>query len=74
MKCFCVDPNPFTSIPASFWWSMVTATTVGYGDHVPVRPLGKLVAAVTMISGIIILALPVTVISSRFAAVLREIQ
>jgi len=53
---------------------MVTATTVGYGDHVPVRPLGKLVAAVTMISGIIILALPVTVISSRFAAVLREIQ
>jgi len=74
VRCACVDPNPFTSIPAAFWWSIVTASTVGYGDHYPVKPMGKVVAAINMISGIIILALPVTVISSRFAAVLREIQ
>jgi hypothetical protein len=74
VECECGNPNPFTSIPATFWYILVTMTTVGYGDHVPVTPLGKLVAVFAMISGIIILALPITVIGTNFARVLREIQ
>lgn len=72
--CGCDDPNPFTSIPATFWWCIVTMTTVGFGDHVPRTLGGRLVAAVTMVCGIIILALPITVIGSNFSRVLREIQ
>lgn len=74
VECVCADPNPFTSIPATFWWCLVTMTTVGYGDEVPVTGMGKLVAIFTMVSGIVILALPITVIGTNFARVLREIQ
>jgi hypothetical protein len=74
VPCACTGPNPYTSIPATFWWCIVTMTTVGYGDHFPVTPVGKIVAVFTMISGIIILALPITVIGTNFSRVLREIQ
>ncbi|KAA0146553.1 hypothetical protein FNF27_07591 [Cafeteria roenbergensis] len=74
LACVCTDPNPFQSIPATFWWCIVTMTTVGFGDEVPVTAGGRVVAVVTMISGIIILALPITVIGTNFSRVLREIQ
>lgn len=74
VPCSCGDPNPFVSIPATFWWCVVTMTTVGYGDNYPVTPVGKIIAVFTMISGIIILALPITVIGTNFSKVLRDIQ
>ncbi|MCB1475229.1 MAG: ion transporter [Rhodobiaceae bacterium] len=62
-----VQPEFFGSIPQSMWWAVVTLTTVGYGDVVPVTALGKVIAAVTMIGGLAMFALPVGIIATAFA-------
>ncbi len=58
--------SPYKSIPASFWWCMVTLMTVGYGDHVPATGWGKLVACLTMVTSVLLLALPISVIGTEF--------
>ncbi|KAF0695144.1 Aste57867_14041 [Aphanomyces stellatus] len=68
----CCDLNPFTSIPATFWWCIVSMTTVGYGESVPVTPLGKVIASLTMMSGTVILALPISVIGANFQRIVKE--
>ena len=55
-------PNTaFVNIPAGLWWAVVTATTVGYGDMVPVTFIGKTIATFTMISGFALFAMLVGV-------------
>ena len=66
--------SPFTSIPETFWWAIVTMTTVGYGDTFPVEPIGKVVASVAMVSGIMVLALPISVIGNNFSEVYTQMQ
>jgi len=61
-----VFKDDFLSIPRTFWWALVTMTTVGYGDYYPITPLGRLVAVFASFTGIIIVALPITVIGSNF--------
>ena len=56
----------FGTISRTFWWAMVTMTTVGYGDCSPLSGLGKTIAVVAMLSGVLILALPITVIGSNY--------
>merc|ERR1711988_332451 len=56
----------FGTIPRSFWWAVVTMTTVGYGDCYPVSTPGKMLAMVTMLIGVLILALPITVVGFNF--------
>ena len=63
------EQSPYDSIPTSFWWCLVTMTTVGYGDVVPTQPLGKILAAIVMIFGIVVIALPITVIGSNFSSI-----
>lgn len=62
-----VQPEKFGSVPESAWWAIATLTTVGYGDVVPITPLGKMFGAVVMVTGLCILALPVAIISTGFA-------
>lgn len=56
-------PNGFTSIPVSVYWAIVTLTTVGYGDISPQTPLGQLLAAVIMMLGYAIIAVPTGIVT-----------
>ncbi len=58
------QPDAFPSIPAAMWWSVITLTTVGYGDTVPVTSLGRLLAAVIGVLGIGLFALPAGILSA----------
>lgn len=58
------QPESFSSIPATMWWAIVTLTTVGYGDIVPVTGLGRLFAGLTAVLGIAMLALPTAILTS----------
>jgi voltage-gated potassium channel len=66
------QPENFGSIPDAIWWALTTVTTVGYGDVVPKTMLGRVVGGFTMIAGILMIALPVAIIGSSFAEVVRQ--
>ncbi|WP_428771556.1 ion transporter [Vibrio sp.] len=57
----------FTSIPKSIYWAIVTITTVGYGDLVPQTALGKGIAALTMLLGYSIIAVPTGIITAELS-------
>ena len=65
-------PLDFPSIVAASWWAIVTMTTVGYGDVVPRTGPGRVVGALAMLSGILLIALPVSVIGARFSEAYEE--
>jgi len=59
-------PLDFPNIIEAFWWSIVTMTTVGFGDVSPKTGLGRMVGTVTMLSGILLIALPIAIIGRKF--------
>ena len=61
------QPEQFGSLPGAMWWAVVTLTTTGYGDVVPVTVGGRIVGALLMIAGIAVLALMTGVLATGFA-------
>ncbi|MFT5365103.1 MAG: voltage-gated potassium channel [Candidatus Latescibacterota bacterium] len=66
------EKDGFTSIPRSVYWAIVTLTTVGYGDISPKTDLGQAIAAVIMIFGYGIIAVPTGIVSAEFAQLGRS--
>lgn len=67
-------PHGFTSIPTSMYWAVVTMTTVGYGDIAPRTPLGQFVAALLMILGYGIIAVPTGIVTVELANAARPVS
>ena len=61
------EDSGFTSIPRSVYWAIVTLTTVGYGDIAPVTALGQFIAAIIMIMGYGIIAIPTGIVSAEYS-------
>ncbi|XP_023135146.1 potassium voltage-gated channel subfamily D member 2-like isoform X2 [Amphiprion ocellaris] len=66
--------SKFTSIPAAFWYTIVTMTTLGYGDMVPKTIVGKVFGSICSLSGVLVIALPVPVIVSNFSRIYHQSQ
>jgi Ion transport protein len=66
--------SPFTDIPQSFWWFMVTATTVGYGDVYPTSGMGKAIAVLAMLISILVIAFPVSVFTDSWRKESRKMD
>lgn len=68
----CAGPGAFSSIPASFWWSISTLTTVGYGDMVPESPMGKVIGALTAVVGLLVVSIAISLVSLNFKQTFLE--
>jgi len=66
------QPGVFSSIPAALWWAVATLTTTGYGDVVPITPMGRFVAALVMICGLGVFGLWTGILATGFAAETRR--
>ncbi len=66
------QPAAFGNIPSALWWAVTTLTTTGYGDVVPVTPMGRFVAALVMISGLGVFGLWTGILATGFAAETRR--
>lgn len=62
------ETSGFSSIPVSVYWCIVTLTTVGFGDIAPVTPLGQFMAAIIMVLGYGIIAVPTGIVSAEYTA------
>ncbi|MFA4876028.1 MAG: ion transporter [Methanoregula sp.] len=60
------QPTKFSSVLASMWWGIETMATIGYGDMVPVTPIGKVIAGFVALVGIALFALPAGILASGF--------
>ncbi|CAG9467666.1 unnamed protein product [Pedinophyceae sp. YPF-701] len=67
------EESKFASIPHTFWFCVVTLTTLGYGEDIPYSPAGRIAASVTMMFGLLTISLPISVIGSRFLSVFEKL-
>ncbi|KAG9346204.1 hypothetical protein JZ751_008027 [Albula glossodonta] len=64
----------YASIPAACWWVIISMTTVGYGDMYPITMPGRVLGGVCVVSGIVLLALPITFIYHSFVQCYHELR
>ncbi|MEO5892486.1 MAG: ion transporter [Ferruginibacter sp.] len=62
----------FSSIPATIWWAIITATSVGYGDMVPITVTGKILTSIISLSGLVVFALPAGIMTAGFLEEMRK--
>ncbi|MFM7983059.1 MAG: potassium channel family protein, partial [Candidatus Fonsibacter sp.] len=68
------QPDKFSSIPETMWWSVTTLTTVGYGDVFHITGLGRILTACISILGIGMFALPAGILASGFSAEFQKFK
>lgn len=71
------EASGFTSIPRGIYWTIVTITTVGYGDIAPVTSLGQFIASLTMLTGYAIIAVPTGIVTAEISQqnrLIREVK
>jgi len=66
------EEHGFTNIPESIYWTIVTMTTVGYGDLAPVTVVGRILASIVMIMGYGIIAVPTGIVTVEMASATRR--
>jgi voltage-gated potassium channel len=66
-----LQPDKFGTIPDAMWWSIITITTVGYGDATPISAWGKWIGSITALSGVFTVALLTGIVASAFATRVR---
>lgn len=68
------QPRVFSSIPATLWWAVVTITSVGYGDMIPITITGKILTGIVTMFGFAVFALPAGIITAGFLEEMRKIK
>ncbi|KAK3095421.1 hypothetical protein FSP39_014463 [Pinctada imbricata] len=68
------DESVFQSIPHSFWWALITMTTVGYGDMYPITLWGKLIGSLTALSGLLMIGFSVPVLVNNFIMYYKHME
>lgn len=68
------DNEGFCNVPQSIYWSIVTISTVGYGDIAPISPLGKMIATVIMLTGYGIIAVPTGIVTAELNFQMAAVQ
>lgn len=67
-----LQPEKFGSIPRALWWSVVTLTTVGYGDVYPVTVAGKIMTSVISLAGVGLIAMPTGILAAAFSEAVQK--
>ncbi len=68
------QPDKFTSIPDTLYWSVVTLTTIGYGDIAPITGIGRMLTGIIAMTGVAMFALPAGIITAGFLEEIRKVK
>ena len=66
------QPEKFGTIPLAMWWAVSTLGTTGYGDVVPITPLGRILNGFTVLAALVMIALPVGIVATAFSQQVRN--